>query len=277
MAHVRASGSNGRLSERLNEQLKAEFLMQEFRGVSHEERLERGKLISERVLEKYGEHVLAVCLYGSTAKSLDRPYSDTEILVVLTDDMSEETRYYIHGGSIVEIDYVPESKILKGASKVSSNWPMEADQYRNRIVLFERNRWFEKLQLSVRKGDSSDAKDATRRAAVGLTESLCSVLNSHYSNDNRGIRIGGIHFAEGAASLLLLLNKTYVITTGKFWEQAFACRVKPADFDKLIDASCGFGGASADSILSACQELYSRMIALVESQGISVETESLTV
>jgi predicted nucleotidyltransferase len=251
--------------------------MQEFREVSHEERLERGKLLSEKILERYGEHVLAICLYGSTAKSLDRPYSDTEVLVVLTDDMPEETRYYIYRGSITEIDYVPESKMLKGASKVSPNWPMEADQYRNRIVLFERNHWFEKLQLSVREGDSSDAKDATRRAAVGLTESLCSVLNSRYSKNNRGIKIGGIHFAEGAANLLLLLNKTYVITTGKFWEQAFACKVRPADFDSLIDASCGFGDASPDSILSACQELYSRMIALVESQGISVETESLVV
>jgi predicted nucleotidyltransferase len=251
--------------------------MQEFREVSHEERLERGKLLSEKILERYGEHVLAVCLYGSTAKSLDRPYSDTEVLVVLTDDMPEETKYYIYGGSIIEIDYVPESKMLKGASKVSPNWPMEADQYRNRIVLFERNCWFEKLQLSVTEGDSSDVKDAARRAAVGLAESLCSVLNFRHSKDNRGIRTGGIHFAEGAANLLLLLNKTYVITTGKFWEQAFACEVRPADFESLIDASCGFGDASPDSILSACRELCSRMIALVESQGISVETESLLV
>lgn len=87
----------------------------------------RPLLREQEIREKYGQSVFAIFFYGLTAKNLDRPYSDIEVLAVLSDDQTKETKYYVYGGSVVEISYVTESEMLKGASELSRNWPMEAD------------------------------------------------------------------------------------------------------------------------------------------------------
>jgi kanamycin nucleotidyltransferase len=110
------------------------------RKVSHEERVELGREIASRVVETYKDAVLAVCIYGSTAKNLDRPYSDLEIFCVVTDRLEIANKFYVYHGLLVEIDYLQESNFLKSASKIGWDWPIQADQYRNRIVLFEKGR-----------------------------------------------------------------------------------------------------------------------------------------
>jgi hypothetical protein len=46
------------------------------REITHEERLRIARLISDRVVKKYGSDILADYVCGSTSKRLDRPYSD---------------------------------------------------------------------------------------------------------------------------------------------------------------------------------------------------------
>src|SRR5713101_3185367 len=148
------------------------------RRVSHEERLELGRKIASRVVDTYKDAVLAVCIYGSTAKKLDRPYSDLEIFCVVKDSLEVKNKLYVHDGLLVEIDYLQESSFLKAATQVGWDWPIQADQYRNRMVLFERNGWLRKLQKAVVENDKTDFTDALRSAIIGMTESLAAIRNA---------------------------------------------------------------------------------------------------
>lgn len=53
------------------------------RKVSHEERVDVGKKICSKALETFHDNVLAVLIIGSTSKSLDRPFSDLEMDVIV--------------------------------------------------------------------------------------------------------------------------------------------------------------------------------------------------
>src|SRR5713226_2726253 len=115
------------------------------REVSNEQRVELARQISTQLLETYKSAVLAVYICGSTAKKLDRPYSDLEMICVVRDGTEIPIKYYVYDGLLVEIDYPQESEYLKVASKTGWEWPLQADQYRNHILLFEQDNWMKKL------------------------------------------------------------------------------------------------------------------------------------
>lgn len=247
------------------------------RRFTHEERLSTGRQISKCVLDKYGDNVLAVFVSGSTAKQLDRPYSDLEMIVVVRDGATIPSKYYVHRGLVVEVDYRQESDFLTAARVLTRNWPMEADQYRNRIVLFERENWTTRLNQAVADNESADASEVLRLAAVELTEDLCVLLNARITGDVVGIRSRGRDIAGDAARLVVLLNRRYVTTTSWYWKQAFECPWKPKDFEKLVRVSAGFTPATPEEVAEAAERLYSEVIEVARLRGVAIESNELVV
>ncbi len=71
---------------------------------THEQRIEIANRLCKLILEKYRERVLAVCVYGSTAKKLDWPYSDLEMFVVVRDGDEIPMKKYLLQGLVVGIE-----------------------------------------------------------------------------------------------------------------------------------------------------------------------------
>ena len=101
------------------------------------------------MLDKYGQDVLAVFVYGSASKKLDRPYSDLELIVVFRDRVEIPMKSYLFNGLIINIEYLQSSLFLNSAEQFTKDWHWEADQYRNRIVLDERDQWFGELDAAI--------------------------------------------------------------------------------------------------------------------------------
>ena len=163
----------------------------ELRKLTHKDRLNIGQQISKRVLNKYGDAVLTVFICGSTAKQLDRPYSDLEMIVAVRDGVEIPMKYYLYNGLVVEIDYRQESNFLRAARRVTQNWPNEADQYRNRLVIFDREGWMRRLDEAVRESDGADFTEAIRWASISVTESMGVLRNAHLTGDMIGVRARG--------------------------------------------------------------------------------------
>jgi len=247
------------------------------RRFTHEERLSIGRQISARVLTNYGDGVLVVYICGSTSKNLDRPYSDLEMIVVVRDGVTIPEKYYVHRGLVVEVDYRQESDFLKAARVLTKTWSIEADQYRNRIVLFEREGWTSRLDQAVAENERTDMSEALRVAAVELTEDLCVLLNARIAGDALQTRIRGFVLAGDAAILVFLLNRRYVTTTSWYWKQAFECPWTPKDFEKLVRVSAGFTHASPKDVAEAANQLYEEVMEMVRSRGVSLEVDELVV
>jgi hypothetical protein len=79
------------------------------RKVSHEERVELGRKIASQIIDSYKDAVLAICIYASVAKKLDRPYSDLKIFCVATDGLEAKNKRYVYDGLIDEMDYFQAS------------------------------------------------------------------------------------------------------------------------------------------------------------------------
>ncbi len=247
------------------------------RKVSHEGRIDLGRQIASRIVDTYKDAVLAICIYGSTAKNLDRPYSDLEILCVVNDGLEIANKAYIHHGLLVEIDYVQESNFLKNATKVGWDWPIQADAYRNRIVLFDHDNWLKKLEKAVEENDRADLTEEIRRASVAMTESLAAVRNAHIKGDQRDLRTRAFYMAWDTARVVFLDNRKYVLTTSWFWKQLFECREQPEGFRNLIDTVAGFTESTQTELVNATEELWRTTMEMIRHRRVSIESMDITV
>jgi len=233
--------------------------------------------ISGRVLEKYGSKILAVYVCGSTSKNLDRPFSDLELIVVVRDGVEIPMKYYLYKGLIIEVDYLQSSNILRASERFTDNWHMEADQYRNRIVLFDRGRWFNSLERAVAKNEKADVREAIRKVFLMMTESRAVLKNAVLAKDKIGIFSRARIIGEDAARIVFLLNRTYVTTTSWFWKIAFEAPKKPKDFRVLIEKICGFRSTTPKEAVAASEMLYREMCELVGAERRDVERVDLYV
>ena len=232
-----------------------------------------GEKLAADIVARYKDAVLAVCIGGSTAKKLDRPYSDLEMFCVLTDGLEvPEMKYLARNGLLVQIEFFQESKLLEDARKVSMEWPWYADQYRNRIVLFEKERWLSKLKQAVEEDDKADFTGVIRWAALAMTETLAAVRNADIVQDQIALRSAAYWMALDTAKLVLLLNRKYVLTTSWFWKQAFECQEQPEDFERLIRTAAGFVDSTDAERVNAVEKLWKKTIKLVHARGISLES-----
>jgi kanamycin nucleotidyltransferase len=247
------------------------------RKVTHEERLQIAGRICPRILDAFGENVLAVFITGSTAKSLDRPYSDLEMSVVVKDGKVIPSRYYVYDGLVVNIDYPQESALLKEALEPGRDWPLGADGCRNRIMLFQRDNWTRKLDEVVAENDRTDLTEALRFAAVHMTETLAAVRNAKFKDDMMDLRTRAFYMAWDTARVVYLLNRKYVLTTSWFWKQLFECKEQPKDFRECIEIAAGFVNSSRDEIVRAAERLWSETMLLVRNRGVSIESQEILV
>jgi KNTase-like protein len=214
---------------------------------------------------------------GSTSKRLDRPYSDLELIVVVRDRAEIPMKYYLHRGLIIQIEYLNSSKILEDAEQFTDNWPWEADQYRNRITLYERSRWFRRLDAVVAKNDKKDSVEAVRKSFMIMTASMAVLRNAVLTQDKVGVLSKGRAIAEDAARIRLLLNRRYVTTTSWLWRVVFELDSKPKDFRKLVEKMSGFVSTTEEEIIASSEKLYKEISDLVTSHGIKIERRELWV
>ncbi len=259
--------------------IESAFLKPEapLRKVSHERRLELARTIASRLVDTYKDAVLAVCIYASTAKNLDRPYSDLEIFCVVTDSLEVKNKRYVYDGLMVEIDYFQESNFLKEAARVGWDWPLGADQFRNRIVLFERDDWLKKLEEAVAQNDRADFTEELRWAVLTVTESLAAVRNARIKGDLRDLRTRAFYMAWDTARVVFLCNRKYVLTTSWFWKQLFECQEQPKDFRNLIDIVAGFIESTQTELVDATEKLWLETITMVRARGFSIESMDIIV
>jgi len=229
------------------------------------------------VVKKYGNNVLAVYVCGSTSKKLDRPYSDLELIVVVRDRAEISMKYYLHRGLIIQIEYLKSSKILSDAEQFTDNWPWEADQYRNRIALYERDRWFKGLDEAVAKSDKKNSVVAIRKSFMMMTESMAVLRNAVLTNDKGGVLSRGRILAEDAARIVLLLNRRYVTTTSWLWNIVLDLRNKPKDFKELVEKMSGFVPTTREEVAASSERMYKEMGQLVAHFGVKIERDDLWV
>ena len=186
-------------------------------------------------------------------------------------------KYYVHRGLIIHIQYPKSSYTLDDAEQFTDSWHWVADQYRNRIVLYERDRWFRRLNEAVAKSDKRDSREAIRKSFMMMTESMAVLRNDVLTKDKVGVLMRGRVLAEDAARILFLINRRYVTTTSWFWKIAFDLPIKPKDFKKLVEKMSGFVPTTWEEVVASSERMYKEVSDLLTRHGVKIERGDLWV
>lgn len=116
-----------------------------FSGPQSRSRAQRRVIVDlavEQLRERYEDRLLAVALYGSTARDEDGPYSDVELWAVIEDRAAEDvsaeddTFEWIHGRGKTEINVMARSAVEAFARSVEEDWAVTHGQFVHARVLW---------------------------------------------------------------------------------------------------------------------------------------------
>ena len=243
--------------------------------MTHDERMELAARLRDRLVERYADSLLAVFVTSSTARGLDLEFSDLELTAVHRDGGAPPDRSYYYRGILIEVSHVEESKIL--APEMKASWPLTAGGYRSRIVLYERDRWTERLDLALDAHDATDRIPAQRKALLDMLEYRDKLRNARPTRDEVFVRACATFFADSAANFVLFLNGRYMITTRMFFQQALDCPDQPPGFREHLELLLGVRRASVEDIYAAAEALAQGLLKLAAEHGIVAESTELLV
>ena len=84
--------------------------------------------VADRILEKHGDQVTAIAVYGSVAKGEDAAYSDIDMWVATsTIQPVEDGRFFVYKGIPISVNWDTEQGRISAAARVTPFWPLDAD------------------------------------------------------------------------------------------------------------------------------------------------------
>src|SRR5512136_1748508 len=111
--------------------------------MNHNDRIELARKIADQIVNRYGQDIIGIALYGSVAKNEDAEYSDLEFWIATTDKIPSREVLSIYKGQSIELFYGPADNFINDTKTVTPFWPLQADMRRSFIIMHEQGNYFE--------------------------------------------------------------------------------------------------------------------------------------
>lgn len=246
--------------------------------MTHEERLRIAREVADRILEKYGDQVSAIAVYGSVAKGEDSTHSDVDLWVATaTSQPIEDIRFFVYKGIPISINWDTEEGRITSAGRVIPSWPLDADELRTYRVLFEQGDFTQRLREAAFNVREEDFLSSMRVFMPRVCETSNKVRNSWEAADHYRLLVNGRWLAWGTAMMLGLLNRRYYPGGRGFYQLSKQLPKQPKDYSTLLDMAGGFTTHDAEMVYKAAIELWANLCELVRAEGVEWEYNELPI
>lgn len=247
-------------------------------ALTHEERLDIASAIADKIVEKYGDRVSAIAIYGSVAKGEDSAHSDLDLWVATTQPI-EDVRFFVYKGIPISINWDTENGRIKSAGHVTPFWPMDADELRSYIVLFERGDFLERLREAASNLNEEDFLSSIRVLMARVCETSNRLHNAWEAGDHYRLLVDGRLLTWGTAMMLGLLNRRYYKGGGGrgFYQLSKQMPKQPKDYANLLDLAGGFTTVEDEAVYRAGVALWLNLCDLVRDEGVDWQSNDLPI
>lgn len=246
---------------------------------THEERLRIAREICEEVRNALADDLRAFVIFASVAKREDGPYSDLELMAIVTDDYAEDACGFMRDRVYCEVYYVPFAKALKDASEVDTDWPIAADQWHRMKPLYikEGDDCLEQIRTTAQQllKDEDKFRRCAGEVMVEVQEEVCSLMNARERKVASDISTQLFHFSSSVLRMAGVLNRYFYQSLRNAWEESKSLPDLPADYTRLIEIIHGEVETSLDNRYNAALELWENAKVWMKGQGIEWEAQDL--
>lgn len=244
---------------------------------THKERLALADLIKQRVLNKHGDHVLAIAIYGSVAKHEDGEHSDLEMWAVLHDPFPSEEHISIVNGIFVDLSYLSQGRMLELARRVTGHWPLEIDAQRVYVPLFEQHDFFARLQQAANEVNDADFAKGIRSQTLWSYEVIGKLKNAYARGARHEVLNNGREITFNTAMIIGLANRQYYKSMRELYPTSKQMPLRPTAYNDLLDHAGNFTTTNVDDVYDATLALWEQLQIFVAELGIEWQVNDLDI
>jgi len=240
--------------------------------MTRRERWALAREIADRARISRGEGVLAVGLYGSTARGADGPYSDIEILCVLGTAGEDYSHEWTTGPWKAEVNFVSQDILFARAAEVDERWPLTHGAYIHTRPLHDPEGIFLQLRQIVLGQPGGKFTAAVRLLIVGdIYELVGKVRNAQHSGHSAGLPVLAMHLALYGAFLIGLADRHLYTSGARLFEESLRIHGRPAGYDDLCLLVMDGTLSNPIAVAAACEAFWSGVERWSAARGILLE------
>jgi hypothetical protein len=247
--------------------------MKGLRKYTHAERARIVEELLPAIRRKFGENFIALAAQGSFARGEDFGYSDLE-LVAFVREMPVGKAWDGFGkiidGLLIELVWMTRETYLERTREVTKDWFIAGSDILFPII----NREFidELNAYRVENLREKCLKEAKHRWSE-VQESTAKTLNAIASENRENLPL---LFGDMLVHMLVslsFLNQTPYVTFAGFVTQARLFEIKPASFERLLDAPRYF--QNLPELEKIIERVFAEFEGIFENQGVELYDKNL--
>jgi kanamycin nucleotidyltransferase len=238
---------------------------------THPERLARAETIAARFHAHFEDNLLAIGIYGSLGRSLDGPFSDIEMHVIVQGEEIERSFEWSEGPWKAEVDVYSPDTFLAHSAELDDLWPITQGAFARVLPLHDPKRIFHRASHAVFDHTLEDYQDVIREVLIGdLYEVVGKVRNALATERTANLPAEAVLAARYAASVVGLNNRHLYSTGPAIFSESLELPGRPAGYDELVGMVVRGKLHNAQAIAAAVDALWAGEEAWAQEQGLQL-------
>ncbi|MFN7922168.1 MAG: kanamycin nucleotidyltransferase C-terminal domain-containing protein [Bryobacteraceae bacterium] len=219
---------------------------------SRQERLAEASRQSGRLRERHGDDLIAVAVYGETARSGEHPFSGLEMYCLLRGPCDE----WLAAQDATVIDAFSADRARDLAREVTPDWPVRQGRFRHAVCIEGAAEIVEELAGLVVSAPPADFDTAGGVLIDELRRDLAALRNARASRRWAPVAGSAVAFTRRAALLAGLVNRWCYATEPCLWEEAGKLARRPDGFDELLRAVTSGSLRDAEKVVAMVERVW---------------------
>ncbi|WP_204419040.1 kanamycin nucleotidyltransferase C-terminal domain-containing protein [Bacillus tianshenii] len=243
---------------------------------SREEKMKMIRTVTDRLMDRYGEDIIAVGVYGSTAYQKEGRHSDIEMHVVTKDGVSIPVQEFIYGKFKLELSCREKSKLFERAARVDDSWSIWAGSFVNVLAIHDPEGIFEQLKSVPFQAKKESVREMMRTFMIWEPyETMGKIRNNHENGNFRYIQMGARDLAWQTAKLIGLANRAYYTTRARTFEESLDLESKPSGYRELVEFLETGDIRDKETLYLLCENLWTGLNSWFDEMGIDYKSHEL--
>lgn len=242
---------------------------------THADRMALAERIRQRAMDMRDD-ILAVAIYGSTARGDDGPYSDLEIMCVVDAKNERSTYSWTTGPWKADVNFRGRDVVQARASEFPVDWALTKGQYAYALPIYDPQDLFSVLRTLVFAHNSDDANARIHELIVGeIYELIGKYRNMHVARDYSYLPACAIKLVEYGAWALGLAHLKLYTTNARMFHESLQLPNRPSGYDTLCQ--CVMRGVLHEPLvlMDICEKFWWGLVAWTEGRGIGLVADPM--
>lgn len=242
---------------------------------THADRMALAERISRRLFELHGSAVVAVGIYGSTARGEDGPYSDLEMMAIVREG-EDHTHEWTAENWKAEVNVRTLAGALDSAGELDGEWPLVQGEFAHVLPLHDPGDIFALLRRRV--FDHSDAEfDALMRGVIvgDILELVGKWRNMQARGAFAGMPALAVKLAQHSVWLIGMANRALYSSSSQVFVEALQMPNRPPGFDAVCERVMSGDLRDSASLIEQCEALWRGIVVWADDRRIALISDPL--